>query len=95
MCNNQCCGYWLLLNALTFAIKLYVNLFKERMKFQAKIDAIKEMDMHMKVKQLNVNMQKQVTIIQRPFLDFMYSFNPTKAHNMVILMLDPQFNDLS
>ncbi len=92
---NQCCGYWLLLNALTFAIKLYVNLFNERLKFQKKIDAIKEMDVHMKVKQLNVNMQRQVTIVLRPFLDFMYSFNPSKAHNMVILMLDPQFKDLS
>lgn len=53
------------------------------------------MDMHMKVEQFNINMQRQVTIVLSPFLDFMYSFNPTKAHNMVILMLDPQFEDLS
>ncbi len=47
------------------------------------------MDMHMKVEQFNINIQRQVTIVLSPFLDFMYSFNPTKAHNMVILMLDP------
>jgi hypothetical protein len=54
-----------------------------------------KMDMHMKVKQFNVNMQRQVTIVLRPFLYFLYSFNPIKAHNMVILMLDPRFEDLS
>ncbi len=49
----------------------------------------------MKMKQLNANMQRQVTIVLRPFLDFMYFFNPPKAHNMVVLMLDPWFKDLS
>ncbi len=76
-------------NALTFAIKLYVNLSKEKLELQAEIDAIENMDMHMKMKQLNANMQRQVTIVLRPFLDFMYFFNPPKAHNMVVLMLDP------
>jgi hypothetical protein len=75
---NQHCGYWLLSNALTFAIKLYVKNFKEKLELQIEIDAIEDMDTHMKVKQLNINMQKQVTIVLRPFLDFMYSFNPTK-----------------
>lgn len=86
---NQCHGYWLLSNALAFAIKLYVKLSKERLELQAKIDAIEKMDMHMKVKQLDANMQGQVITILKPFLNFMFSFKPTKAHNMVTLMLDP------
>jgi hypothetical protein len=54
--NNQCCGYWLSSNALTFAIKLYLNLSKEKLELQAEIDAIENIDMHMKVKQLSANM---------------------------------------
>jgi hypothetical protein len=45
----------------------------------------------MKMKQLGANMRGQVTIA----LDFMFSFKPTKLDNMVILLLDLQFKDLS
>lgn len=76
----QCCGYWLLSDALAFAIKLYVKLSKETLELQAKIDAIEKMDMHMTMKQLGANMQGQVIIILKPFLDFIFSFKPTKAH---------------
>ncbi len=85
----QCCGYWLLSGALAFAIKLYVKLSKERLELQVEIDAIEKMDMHMTVKQLGANMQGQVIIILKPFLDFIFSFKPTKAHKMVTLMLHP------
>jgi hypothetical protein len=44
--------YWLLSNVFIFAIKLYVRLCKKKLELQAKIDAIEEMDMHTKVKQL-------------------------------------------
>jgi xanthine dehydrogenase molybdopterin-binding subunit B len=33
--------------------------------------------------------------VLRPFLDFMDCFKLSKAHNMVVLMLDPRFKDLS
>jgi hypothetical protein len=59
------------------------------LELQAEIDAIEKLDMCMKVKQVGANMQGQVIIIQKPFLDFMFSFKPAKAHNMVNLMLDP------
>jgi hypothetical protein len=82
---NQHLGYWLLSNALTSTIKLYLKLSKERLELQAKINAIKEMNMRMKVKQLGANMQGQTNII----LDFMFFKNPTKVYNIVVLMLDP------
>jgi hypothetical protein len=44
--------YWLLSDVLTFAIKLYVKLCKKKLELQVEIDAIEEMDMHTKVKQL-------------------------------------------
>jgi hypothetical protein len=53
------------------------------------------MGMRMKVMQLSTNMRKQVITILRPSLDFMVSFKPTKAHDMVAIMLDLQFKDLS
>ncbi len=68
---------------------------KERLELQIKIDDVKELDTCTKVKQLGVNMQKQVNVVLQPFLNFMDFFQPTKAHNMVALVLDPRFKDLS
>jgi hypothetical protein len=59
------------------------------LELQAKIDAIEKMDIHMTIKQLSANRQGQVIIILKPFLDFIFSFKPTKAHKMVTLMLHP------
>ncbi len=50
------------------------------------------MDICTKVKQLRANMCKQVAIVLRFFLD---CFKLFKIHNMVVLMLDPHFKDLS
>ncbi len=47
------------------------------------------------VKQFGVNMQEQVIVVLKPFLDFMDSFKFYKAHNMLAFMLDPWFKDLS
>jgi hypothetical protein len=66
-----------------------MRLTKEKLELQAKVDASEEMDMHIKVKKLGANMQEQVTLVLRPFLDFMDCFKIFKAHNMVVLMLDP------
>ncbi len=37
-------------------IKLYVQLFKHRLNLQAKVDVVEDIDMCMKVKQLDANM---------------------------------------
>lgn len=49
---NQCCGYWLLSNALASTIRLYVRLEKERSDMQSKVNLATSFDMQMKVKQL-------------------------------------------
>jgi hypothetical protein len=41
-----------------FVIKLYVQLSKDRLELQAKVDVVKDMDMDTKVKQFGVNMQE-------------------------------------
>ncbi len=51
--------------------------------------------MRTKVKKLGANMQQQVPHVLRPFFDFMDCFTLFKAHNMVALMLDLWFKDLS
>ncbi len=48
-----------------------------------------------KVKKLGANMLKQVAFVLRPFFDFMDCFKLYKVHNMVVLMFDPRFKDLS
>ncbi len=50
--------------------------------------------MRTKVKKFGANMREQVALVLRPFLDFMDCFKLYKAHNMVALMLNPQFKDL-
>jgi hypothetical protein len=74
---------------------LYVYLFKDRLDLQIEVDVAEDTNMCMKMKQFGANMQLQVAFVLRLFLDFMDSFKLSKAHNMLVLMLDPQFKDLS
>jgi hypothetical protein len=74
---------------------LYVYLFKDMLNLQVEVDVAMDMDMCMKMEQLGANMQLQVAFVLRPFLDFMDSFKLSKAHNMFVLMLNPQFKDLN
>jgi hypothetical protein len=82
-------------NALASKIGLYVQLSKDKLILQTKVDVAHEVDMCIRVKQLGANMQLQVAIVLRPFLDFMDNFKLSKAHNMLAFMLDPWFKDLS
>ncbi len=43
----------------------------------------------MNVKQFEANMQLQVTCVLYLFLGFMSCHNASKAHNMLLFMLDP------
>jgi len=43
---------------------------------------------------LKVHMQKQVVMTLEFFLSFLLSFQPCKIHNMLALMLDPQYKGL-
>ncbi len=51
-----------------------MQLSKEKLGLQAKVDVVKDVDMHMKVKQVVANMQEQITIVFRPLFDFMDCF---------------------
>jgi hypothetical protein len=45
-----------LIDVLSFAIKLYVKLTKDKLELQVELDASEEMDMCIKVKKLGANM---------------------------------------
>jgi hypothetical protein len=51
-----------------------VQLSKEKLGLQAKVDVAKYMDMHIKVKQVGAKMREQITIVFKPFFDFMDCF---------------------
>ncbi len=51
-------------------MKLYVQLSKNRLELWAKVDVANDMDMCTKMKQLGVEMQKQIVIVSRLFHDF-------------------------
>ncbi len=72
-----------------------MKLTKEKLELQTKVDVSKEMDMRSKVKKLGANMRKQLALVLRPFLDFMDCFKLSKTHNVIALMLDARFKDLS
>jgi hypothetical protein len=95
MCTQSTLWVLVIIGFFSSTIKLYVKLTKERLELQVEVDATKEMDMHTKVKKLGANMRKQVSHVLRPFLDFMDCFKLSKAHNMVALMLDCWFKNLS
>ncbi len=63
--------------------KLYVQLSKEKLGLQAKVDVAKDMDMHIKVEQVGANMQKQITIFLDPSLISGIA-SIFKAHSMVL-----------
>ncbi len=86
---NQCHGYWLLFDALTFAIKLYVKLTKEKLELQAEVDACEEMDMRIKVEKPWCQHVRASSFSFEAFFNFMDYFKLSKVHNMVGLMLDP------
>jgi hypothetical protein len=45
-----------------------VQLSKEKLGLQAKVDVAKDMDMHIKVEQVGPNMREQITIFLDPSL---------------------------
>jgi hypothetical protein len=61
-----------------------VQLPKDRLELQAKVDVVKDMDMHTKVKQFGVNMQEQMIIVRRPFFDFMDSHKFLKPRTCLL-----------
>jgi hypothetical protein len=68
-----------------------VQLSKDRLELQAKVNVVENMDMCTKVKQLGVNMQEQVIIVLMPFFDFMDSLKILKACCLFsCLILDPR-----
>jgi hypothetical protein len=72
-----------------------VELNKDKLEFQEVVDVTGKMDMCCKVKLFDFNIHIQVVIVLKPFLDFMNNFKLSKAHNMLMWMLDLWFKNLN
>ncbi len=90
---NQCCGYWLLNDALANAIKLCVKLISERTKLEIQMNSIFPFQFDAKLFLLASRMQLEVTHVLSSFLDCFHQFDPKTM--MLALMFNPIFKDLS
>ena len=91
---NQTRGYWLLSNALATTLVILVEL-------GAHIDHLGNMnpllqhgDFDAELKILQGKMSLEAMLVMRPFLSFTQTFISEKAHNMIVLMVDPRFKGL-
>ncbi len=92
---NQCCGYWLLSDALANAINLCVKLTQQWLQLKIQMISILASQFDAKLLLLASRMQLKVNRMLVPFLDYLHEFDPKKAHMKFILMFDPRFKDLS
>lgn len=88
MCNQLASWVLIIVICLSFNNQVVHEALQGKIGVTSKINAIEEMDMRMKVKLLGTNMRGHVIIVLKPFLDFMFFFKPTKAHNMVVLIVN-------
>ncbi len=92
---NQSWDYWLLLDALHFAFSLNITMKVEACVIQAKNQSFITSDFQSKLMCFKpLGMLSQVVFILSPFLAFATSFFPTKAHNMLTMVLDLIFKGM-
>jgi len=91
---NQTRGYWLLSDALAATLAISVE-------FGAHIDHLSNMnpplqhgDFDAELGILRGKMSLEAMLVMGPFLSFTHTFISEKAHNMIVLMIDPHFKGL-
>ena len=91
---NQTRGYWLLSDALAAALAISVEL-------RAHVDHVSSMnpplqhgDFDAELEILRAKMSLEAMLVMKPFLSFTQFFTSEKAHNMIVLMVDPRFKGL-
>ena len=91
---NQTRGYWLLSDALAATLAISVEL-------RAHIDHLSNMnpplqhgDFDAELEILRGKMSLEAMFVMKHFLSFTQIFTSEKAHNMIVLMVDPRFKGL-
>ena len=93
---NQSRGYWLLSDALASTIFMSVKFEMEKIDLECHLQAAIRLDIFdSKLLMLTARMREQVVRVLAPFLSFMRVYNPSSAHNMLALMLDPRHKELA
>ena len=93
---NQSHRYWLLSDALASTISMSVKFEMERNDLECRLWAAIRLDIFdSKLLLLTARMCDQVVCVLAPFLSFMKVYEPSSANNMLALMLDPCYKELT
>ncbi len=88
---NQTHDYWLIFNTLHAAFPISVSMQMEIQQFQTTSNNFIRGNFEFELQALHLHM---MTKILDPFLSFATTCTPSKAHNMLVLMLDSHFKCL-
>ena len=91
---NQTRGFWLLSHALTSAMSISVKLQVQSSWQEFAIPLLEVGDCDFELELMYNHIAKVGVAILKPFLAFASKFNKEKAHNMLAIMLDPQYKGL-
>jgi hypothetical protein len=89
--RNQIQGPWLLFNALNVAFSFNVVMQSEIEQCDIDSNNFVKGDFDFELQTLSMHMMGEVMVVLAPFLAFATTYITTKAHNMLVLMLDPRF----
>ncbi len=91
---NQTRRYWLLSNDLNVALSISVCMKNHIQQSDITPFNFMKGDFESKLGALRMHIMAKVQVVLIPFLTFTSSYNDSKAHNMLALMLDPRLKSL-
>ena len=91
---NRTRGFWLLSDALVSTMTTYVKLRVENNKREVAVSSLEVNSFDSELEIMHGRIAKAGCVVLEPFLDFTFKFSKENAHNMVAIMLDPQYKSL-
>jgi len=85
---NQTQGYWLLFDALNVVLSIIMYIHSQNEQFKINSINFLKGDFEFKLWTFCMQMMVKVLVALVPFLSFAFIYNVSKAHNMLVLMLD-------
>lgn len=89
---NQSKGHWLLSNVVSIVSCMTIRMRDEKMALDEENKGPDLFDDEFLVFQSHI--RDEVIVVLEPFLKFVVSYDPSKAHNILSLMLDPRFKEM-
>ncbi len=86
---NQTRGFWLFSDALVSAMTISVKLRVESNMREVVVPSLEVGSFDSELEIMHGRIAKAGCVVLEPFLDFTFEFSKEKAHNMVVIVLDP------